>query len=96
MTFTKDQLQSLYEAEIHFKTALQGYIKYVPKPLTLNVLHIYEEATGLKYNLNSSCSSCVLRLYQIVGKIYYADLPELEAKNKKRSGKKASKKDNKV
>ena len=51
--------------------------------MTEQIINIYESATGkqlLYKDLN--CATCVLRIYQQVGKAYFADLEE---RNKKQN-----------
>jgi len=79
MVFSKEQLDKLYDAEIHFKTATtQGYLKNCPRWLVDKVADVYEEATGSKVNRNWGCSVCVLNFMILVGKMYFKDKKELE------------------
>lgn len=82
--FTKEQMDVLYEAEIHFESVRHGYIKSVPRWLTDQVADIYEQATGSKVNRNWSCSQCVANLYMMVGKIYFKDKEEYKNKEKEK------------
>ena len=78
MTFTKEQLEKLKEAEPHFIQAKSGYIRYASRALHTLVADTYFEATGQKIPANWSCSICVLNLYRKVGYFYFKDLEELE------------------
>ena len=78
MTFTKEQLEKLKEAEKQFKTARDGYVRYATRALNDLVANTYFEATGQKIPSNWSCSICVLNLYRKVGYFYLKDLEELE------------------
>lgn len=78
MTFTKEQLEKLKEAEPYFNQAKNGYIRYASRALHTLVADTYFEATGQKIPANWSCSICVLNLYRKVGYFYFKDLEELE------------------
>lgn len=78
MTFTKEQLEKLKEAEPHFLTAKSGYVRYASRALHTLVADTYFEATGQKIPANWSCSICVLNLYRKVGYFYFKDLEEIE------------------
>lgn len=78
MTFTKEQLEKLKEAEPYFTQAKSGYIRYASRALHTLVADTYYEATGQKIPANWSCSICVLNLYRKVGYFYFKDLEELE------------------
>lgn len=78
MTFTKEQLEKLKEAEVYFEQATHGYVRFAPRALHTLVADTYFEATGQKIPANWSCSTCVLNLYRKVGAIYFNDKKELE------------------
>lgn len=78
MTFTQAQLEKLKEAEPHFRTARDGFVRYAPRNLHTLVANTYYEATGQKIPANWTCSICVLNLYRKVGYFYFKDLEELE------------------
>lgn len=78
MTFTEKQLKELWDAEIHFDNVVnRSCIRNAPEWLTKKIISIYEDATGetVKYKMN--CPSCVMNIYRMIGKIYFADLKEL-------------------
>lgn len=76
MTFTKEQLEVLKEAEPHFKTAQNGWVRYAPKELSNIVADTFFQATGQVIPKTWSCSVCVLNLYRRVGYFYFQDLEE--------------------
>lgn len=78
MTFTKEQLEVLKQAEVHFNTARNGYVRYATRAMNNLVADTYFEATGQKIPGSWSCSVCVLNLYRKVGYFYFKDLEELE------------------
>lgn len=78
MTFTKEQLEILKEAEPHFLTAKSGYVRYASRELSNKVADTYFQATGQIIPKNWSCGTCVLNLYRKVGWFYFKDLEELE------------------
>lgn len=79
MTFTKEQIQALSEAELHFDSVCHhDYIRNAPRWLTQKIVEIYDNTVGVKTNLNLSCSACVMRIYKAIGKKYYADKKLLE------------------
>lgn len=78
MTFTKEQLEILKEAEPHFKSSRNGWVRYASKELSNKVADTYFKATGQVIPKTWSCSICVLNLYRKVGYFYFKDLEELE------------------
>lgn len=79
MIYTKEQMQQLYRAQIHFESVLKySNIRNAPRYLTELIVGIYEEATGKTLNKNYSCASCVMNIYKIIGKTYFAQLKEQE------------------
>ena len=78
MTFTKEQLEILKEAEPHFLTAKSGYVRYATRALHTLVADTYFQATGQKIPANWSCGTCILNLYRKVGYFYFKDLEEIE------------------
>lgn len=81
MTFTEEQLEQLYDAEIHFDNAChKGCIRNVPAWLTEKVVNIYFQATGKKLNFKKGCSACVMNIMKTVGYIYFDDKAELKSK----------------
>lgn len=82
MTFTDEQLEILKEAEVHFKSAKSGYVRYASRELSNKVADTFFQATGQVIPKTWSCSICVLNLYRKVGWFYFKDLEEREAKLK--------------
>ena len=83
MIFNDEQWEIIKQAGPHFRTAKQDYIRNIPQFLTNEIVKVYEEATGKTVmNKDSHCSVCVLRIYQQIGKAYFADLEE---RNKKQN-----------
>lgn len=79
MIFTDEQWKIIKEASPHFKTARQEYIRNAPRYLTEQIMNIYESATGNNImSKDINCATCVLRIYQTVGKAYFSDLDERE------------------
>lgn len=89
MTFTKEQIQALSEAELHFDSVCHhDYIRNAPRWLTQKIVEIYDNTVGVKTNLNLSCSACVMRIYKAIGKKYYADKKLLEENERREDNKK--------
>jgi hypothetical protein len=83
MIFNDEQWEVIKQAGPHFRTAKQDYIRNAPQFITNEIVKVYEEATGKTVmNKDSHCSVCVLRIYQQIGKAYFADLEE---RNKKQN-----------
>lgn len=79
MIFTDEQWNEIKKASPHFESARREYIRNAPSWLTKSVVEIYEAATGNKIpNRDFTCAICVLRIYQTIGKAYFADLKERE------------------
>jgi hypothetical protein len=83
MIFTDEQWNEIKKASPHFESARRDYIRNAPSWLTKSVVDIYEAATGNKIPIKDfTCATCVLRIYQTIGKAYFADLKEREASQK--------------
>jgi hypothetical protein len=79
MIFTDEQWNEIKKASPHFESARRDYIRNAPSWLTKSVVDIYEAATGNKIpHKDFTCATCVLRIYQTIGKAYFADLKERE------------------
>lgn len=77
MNFTIEQYNRLWDAEIHFKSAVKsGCVKNCPRWLVDTVADVYEEATGEVVNRNFNCAVCVFNFLNKVGKLYFADMEE--------------------
>lgn len=87
MIFTDEQFNIIKEASPHFNTARQEYIRNAPRYLTEQIINIYESATGKTLaNKDVNCATCVLRIYQTVGKAYFSDLEEREKLEENKDG----------
>lgn len=74
ITFTKEQLELLYPAEVHFQNAIEtNSIRNCSRQLIETVRKIYESATDSKTHVNTSCSVCRLKFLKLVGNIYFND-----------------------
>ena len=77
MIYNEEQWQLISQASPHFETARRDYIRNAPQWLTEQIMSVYEDATGKTImSKNLTCAVCVLRIYQTVGKTYFADLDE--------------------
>lgn len=72
-TFTKEQLELLYPAEIHFSNAKEGILRNCSRSMVERVRVIYESTTGEKVRQKWSCGSCTLKFMKRVGEIYFHD-----------------------
>ena len=83
MKLTEDQIKSLSAYEQHFETAVKSNWSRYPGRVALEEIHrIMEDATGTKIPLNTNCQSCVLKLLQDCGRLYYQEKEALiQAKN---------------
>lgn len=74
ITFTREQLDLLYPAEIHFQSAIQdNTIRNCSRQLVETVKMVYENATGTKAHVNMSCHVCRFQFIKKVGLIYFND-----------------------
>jgi len=83
MNFTEEQLEILKQATPHFESAKRGYVKNAPRYLTEQVINVYESTGKTLASKDLSCAICVLRIYQIVGALYFKDLEEQMEEPKK-------------
>lgn len=73
--FTKEELEMLKPAEIHFYTAVKGDFKRATSSkMDTMVADIYDATTENKLHRNSSCGMCSFKMYKTIGEKYYADL----------------------
>lgn len=78
-TLTDEQWEEFKKASPHFKSSKQEYIRNAPRWLTEQVINIYESVTGKTIlDKDLSCAHCVLRVYQIAGKLYFSELDRRE------------------
>lgn len=79
MKLTDEQFQTLSQYETQFRTAVKARWARFPGTAALHVIHgIQYEVTKRKTALNTSCSTCILRLLTEMGHIYFADKAERE------------------
>lgn len=83
MRLTDEQFQILSQYETQFRTAVKARWARFPGTAALHEIHrIQFEVTKKKTALNTSCSTCVLRLLTDMGHIYFADKAEREETNR--------------
>ena len=83
MRLTEEQYKTLSQYESQFKTAINAKWARFPGTAALHEIHrIQFEVTKKKTALNTSCSTCVLRLLTDMGNIYFADKAEREETNR--------------
>lgn len=71
--FNDDELRELSEWEPLFRTAVNASWASNPGRVALErIAAIYTAATGQPTTQNFSCGTCVLRLLQDTGRIYFA------------------------
>lgn len=79
MRLTDEQFQTLSKYEEQFRTAVKSRWARFPGTSAIHVIHnIKTQVTGHASRLNTSCSTCVLRLLTEMGNIYFADKTERE------------------
>lgn len=81
MRLTDEQFQTLSQYETQLRTAVRSRWARFPGTSAMVKIHkIHNEVFKRKTVLNSSCSSCVLRLLTEIGTVYFADKAEREQK----------------
>lgn len=79
MRLTDEQFQTLSKYEEQFRTAVKSRWARFPGTSALHEIHaIRVKATGHASHLNTSCSSCILRLLTETGNLYFAEKAERE------------------
>ena len=69
---TKEQVKILSAYEQHFETAVKSSWSRYPGVVALQEIHrIMQDVTGAKIPLNTNCQSCVLKLLQDCGRLYF-------------------------
>lgn len=69
---TKEQINILSAYEQHFETAVKSSWSRYPGVVALQEIHrIMQDVTGAKIPLNTNCQSCVLKLLQDCGRLYF-------------------------
>lgn len=83
MKLTDEQFQTLSKYETQFRTAVKAKWARFPGTAALHEIHrIQFEVTKRKSVLNTSCSTCALRLLTEMGHIYFADKAERDEKSR--------------
>ena len=83
MRLTDEQFQTLSKYESQFRTAVKSRWARFPGTAALHQIHkIQREVTGRATSLNTSCSTCVLRLLTEMGNIYFAEKAERDSQRK--------------
>ena len=81
MRLTDEQYEMLSAYETQLRTAVRSRWARFPGTSAMVKIHkIHNEVFKRKTVLNSSCSSCVLRLLTEIGTVYFADKAEREQK----------------
>lgn len=77
MRLTDEQFQTLSKYETQFRTAVVSKWARIPNNAALHEIHnTLCEISGKRTTINTSCSSCILRLLTEMGNIYFADKAE--------------------
>jgi len=72
--FTKEELEQLKDAEIHFRTTINSqYKRATGSKLDTLVADLYDAATGGKIVRNFTCGICSYNMYLEIGRKYFAD-----------------------
>ena len=72
--FSREELELLKPAEIHFTTAIMSaYKRATGGKLDTLVADTYDNATDSKIQRNFSCGICSFNMYKTVGKKYFED-----------------------
>lgn len=83
MKLTDEQFQVLSKYETQFRTAVKSRWARFPGTAALHEIHgIQRHVTGRATSLNTTCSTCVLRLLTEMGNIYFAEKAERDAQRK--------------
>ncbi len=83
MRLTDEQFQTLSKYESQMRTAVKSRWARFPGTAALHQIHqIQMQVLGKKTTLNTSCSTCALRLLTEMGNIYFADKAEREERNR--------------
>jgi hypothetical protein len=72
--FTREELEQLKDAEIHFRTTINSkYKRATGSKLDTLVADLYDAATGGKIVRNFTCGICSYNMYLEIGRKYFAD-----------------------
>lgn len=76
MIYNDSQWSIIAQAAPHYESARHEVVRNAPRWMTEQVKMVYEAATGKRIPYaDTNCAVCVLRIYQIIGKTYFQDLP---------------------
>lgn len=73
---TKEQIEALKPYESYMRTAVRARWASNPGMQGIDTLRrVWEEATGSRRNMTTSCAVCILNLLIDVGRLYFDSLP---------------------
>ena len=79
MRLTQEQFKTLSHYETQLRTAVKARWARFPGTPAMRTIHkIHNEVFKKMTVLNTSCSSCILRLLTEIGVIYFEDKAEME------------------
>ena len=82
MKLTQEELDKLAPYEQNMRTAVRSkYLRNVGRSGLAVMIPIYERATGYRIHVNDTCGTCILDFLQRLGRIYFADKDEINARN---------------
>lgn len=82
MKLTQEELDKLAPYEQNMRTALHSkYLRNVGRTGLAVMIPIYERVTGYRIHVNDTCGACILDFLQRLGRIYFADKDEINARN---------------
>lgn len=82
MKLTQEELDKLAPYEQNMRTALHSkYLRNVGRTGLAVMIPIYERVTGKPVRVVDTCGVCILDFLQRLGRIYFADKDEINARN---------------
>lgn len=74
---TKEQIEALKPYESYMRTAVRARWASNPGMQGIDTLRrVWEEATGSRRNMTTSCAVCILNLLIDVGRLYFDSMPK--------------------
>lgn len=74
---TKEQIEALKPYESYMRTAVRARWASNPGMQGIDTLRrVWEEATGSRRNMTTSCAMCILNLLIDVGRLYFDSMPK--------------------
>ena len=74
---TKEQMEALRPYESYMRTAVRARWASNPGMQGIDTLRrVWEEATGSRRNMTTSCGVCILNLLEDVGRLYFGSIPK--------------------